>query len=418
MNKSEKDHIEESFRFAFGNFEVDPPADSWEQIQAGIRQRKAVLLWKTIGMAASVILLTGTALWFMLRNDSTESPSLPAITENAGRLPEFNIPSIPSDTAGRSRPTIITDKFKLATSHTDMLRNAKPSANDKQTFEEMLSEKSGIPGLALDSVLKTTPLTMVVNQSQPETQEQPVAQPVAFDLADEDPFLPPAMSTPSETWKLAVVYGTIHQVAMSSDELVLSSAKAEFTNNTYTANLSLETRDFSDIENTVHQLPISFGLSLTKDLNTRISVETGLLMTRLGSTSNTFRQNEEWAEYRNYLIYLGIPLNLHYRFNPGQQVGIYFAAGTMVEKGVASGYRTTYFRQDIPTSVITGTIGIQGLQVSLNVFAGAEIRIARQWGIYAQPGINAFLLNKTQPYNIRSARTVWPALQTGIRLSF
>lgn len=85
-----------------------------------------------------------------------------------------------------------------------------------------------------------------------------------------------------------------------------------------------------------HKQPISFGLTVSKELTPRLSLETGLVYTHLSSeiTSNSIFHINETQSFD----YLGIPLSLNYTFYELGKAKFYLTVGGMVQKDIKGKY--------------------------------------------------------------------------------
>src|SRR5690606_6631077 len=119
-----------------------------------------------------------------------------------------------------------------------------------------------------------------------------------------------------------------------------------------------------------HDQPVSFGITVSKTIVDRLSIETGLVYTYLFSraknTSVDF-QNQETQHFH----YLGIPVNLNYNFVNIGKLGLFASFGGMVEKDIYGEFRST--GQSVSTElnsasqgVITTKISQKNPQISVN----------------------------------------------------
>lgn len=85
-----------------------------------------------------------------------------------------------------------------------------------------------------------------------------------------------------------------------------------------------------------HKLPLSFGITVSKEIAPRLSLETGLIYTYLSSkiTSNSHLNIEESQSFS----YLGVPLALNYTFYDLGKTKFYISLGGMVQKDVYGKY--------------------------------------------------------------------------------
>lgn len=85
-----------------------------------------------------------------------------------------------------------------------------------------------------------------------------------------------------------------------------------------------------------HRQPVSFGVTISKEIAPKLSFETGLVYTHLSSkikSNSVFNISES-----QYFNYLGIPLSLNYMFFELGKTKFYFALGGMIQKDINGRY--------------------------------------------------------------------------------
>ncbi len=176
----------------------------------------------------------------------------------------------------------------------------------------------------------------------------------------------------------------------------------------------LENRSFESYPDVSHSLPISFGLTVRKELGRRIALESGLVYTYL---SSTFRQGgDSPSEVRSSLHYLGIPLNLVVSLWKNQRWNVYLSGGLMAEKGLQAVY-SGYIAGNGTTLYKSEKEGIHGLQWSVNASVGAAYRFYGDWSVYFEPRLSHYF-DCDQPASIRTDRPLGLGLSAGVRYAF
>jgi len=169
--------------------------------------------------------------------------------------------------------------------------------------------------------------------------------------------------------------------------------------------------DFSDVN---YMPPLSFGITIRKNLNKNFGIESGLIYTYL---SSKFKM-EDSHRYRvkSELHYLGIPLNaIVYLWN-NPKWNVYLTGGGMAEKGIKSVYTQDEYREgEIYTTKIKSDI--KRIQWSLNASAGAGYRFHKDWSFYFEPKVSYYFDNN-QPISIRTDKDIVISLSAGIRYEF
>ncbi|MDR1881030.1 MAG: PorT family protein, partial [Tannerellaceae bacterium] len=169
--------------------------------------------------------------------------------------------------------------------------------------------------------------------------------------------------------------------------------------------------DFSDITYTI---PLSFGITVRKNLGHRWAVESGLVYTYL---LTKFKKQETSAyEAGLELHYIGIPLHLvAYLWNDTKWT-VYGSVGGMAEKGLRAVYTQHQYR---PDAVVSSTVktSIPKMQWSLSGSVGASYRFYKEWSIYAEPRLS-YYFKSDQPLSTRTEHPVCVELGIGVRYEF
>jgi hypothetical protein len=173
------------------------------------------------------------------------------------------------------------------------------------------------------------------------------------------------------------------------------------------------TDDFSKIN---HYPPLSFGLTVRKELDGVFSLETGLVYTFLQSD---FSNPVPKREAKLHLHYLGIPLNLnaHIYGNKNTNWSAYLSLGGMVEKGLLSHYSQKQFVNDNYTSSITSKEKINGLQWSVAVAPGIDYKLNKNYSLYLEPKLSYYFDNN-QPVSARTEHPVVFGINAGVRFTW
>lgn len=156
-----------------------------------------------------------------------------------------------------------------------------------------------------------------------------------------------------------------------------------------------------------HYQPLSFGLSVSYPLASRLSLSTGLVYTRLRSDF-TCVMSDVSITRRQTLYYLGIPLNAQYHLWHWGNLNVYLSAGAEADynikvKSVSMGVDQEMARDRWQFSV-QGALGIQ-------------YDVLPQLGLYAEPGVNYYFDNGSPLINFFKDKPLNLNLQVGLRLN-
>lgn len=160
--------------------------------------------------------------------------------------------------------------------------------------------------------------------------------------------------------------------------------------------------------------PLSFGLSVRKNLTPRLGVETGLVYTFLAS--RFVNRGTVRGEARLELHYLGIPLHLVVYLWDRSRWNLYVTAGGMVEKGLRSSYSFTEYK-DAHVFTVDRKETIDGLQWSLNASIGMSYQLFKSWSLYLEPRFS-YYFDSRQPASIRTDKPLGIGLGGGVRYAF
>lgn len=174
----------------------------------------------------------------------------------------------------------------------------------------------------------------------------------------------------------------------------------------------LADNDFTDSD---HSLPLSFGISVRKDLNKYLGIETGLTYTYLSSTFE--RVNIPQYKSKREIHYLGVPVNLVIYLWNDPKWNVYVSGGAMLEKGVKQKYVQDMYQNNVKISSTTDKGSVSGVQWSLNAAAGISYAVYQDLSIYAEPRFSHYF-NNNQPASIRTEKSNVFSLGGGLRFKF
>ncbi len=165
-----------------------------------------------------------------------------------------------------------------------------------------------------------------------------------------------------------------------------------------------------------HQLPISIQLTLSRQLNRQLSVETGLSYTLLKST-NTTGNPTAYIQERQRLQYIGIPLRMGWQWYSKSSLSLYTSAGVMLEKPVHSTLDVNHFINDINTYSKQEKLSVP-LQWSTSVGVGIQYDITPHIGFYLEPSLQYFFNDGSDIKSYRTEHRFSVTLPLGIRLKY
>jgi len=170
-----------------------------------------------------------------------------------------------------------------------------------------------------------------------------------------------------------------------------------------------------DFKNISYNLPLSFGITVKKELDRTFAIETGIVYSLL---STSFNKEFPRTDADLQLHYIGVPLNLHARIfgNRSSKCEIYLSAGGMVEKGVLSHYVQKNYYDNINNYLKTIVLNekIEGFQWSVGVAPGVDYKLFKNYSIYLEPKFSYYFDNN-QPMSSRTKNQVVVGMNAGLR---
>lgn len=177
-------------------------------------------------------------------------------------------------------------------------------------------------------------------------------------------------------------YATLNGASMSlSDEIWT----AGYQDNPLTAIL-LANQDKPIDARIKHKVPVTFGLSVYRNLGKRWGIGTGINYTKL-STELRSGSEADYIKSDQSVHYIGIPVQINYNvIKKGRFTG-YVTAGALAEKAVSADIKTKYIVNNEVKEETNEEIDKKPLQFSVNSAVGLQFKIVDKIGVYAEPGV-------------------------------
>ncbi len=163
-----------------------------------------------------------------------------------------------------------------------------------------------------------------------------------------------------------------------------------------------------------HKLPLRFSVSLSFPIYKNLNIETGIVYSFLKSEirygdflSGIWNGNQK-------LHFLGVPIGARYTPFKFQRLDIYTTGGAMMEKCIAGS-----LKEDRSSGISYSYPGCKErpFQICLNAAVGIQYNIAKELGIYLEPGLGFYLKNGSKLHTIYGKRPVTFNLNIGIRFT-
>lgn len=138
-----------------------------------------------------------------------------------------------------------------------------------------------------------------------------------------------------------------------------------------------------------HHLPIRTGVMVSYAINKRFAVESGVTYTLLNSDLHDGSESH-YVSRKQSLHYVGVPINVKYKFYSHKGLSLYASAGALTEKCISGKRKTTYVLDKEAQLAEQDEVRPRGLQFSVNASAGAQYNVASTVALFAEPGMSYY----------------------------
>ena len=365
------------------DYESVVPEGLWDDIEQSLSEQQVVRpFWRRwISIAAVVAITIGAGWWLLLEGNMKQTAQLtkqPSIVQGQHQLAHQELlPDTPSQPVPKPQP--------------QSAHQLVASITSPKTQEEKEEPEKVEPTVS--------------------TKETPENQPVEKKLQTKEPQreLPVHHHSPKSNHRLSI--GLLANSGLLSNNSRQNRTGGQITQNDITNGYTETSSPTSElafpIKRQHHDHPILLGLTVSYPLNSRWTLQTGLVYTRLHSEFETIaKQTQVYQEQT--LHYLDIPLSVQYRVLRGKHWQGYMTAGTETDwnlnaKSMTTGVETP-IDKDRPQWSLSGALGV-------------EYDVLPQLGIYLEPGIRYYFVYGSQMQNFFKDQPFSWSLQFGIRLN-
>lgn len=427
INNNKPDAFSELMKQKLENHQLPVDLNDWSAIEKRLNKkgkRKIIPWWMWLPMGSAAVL----ALLFTLRSfnetpDYAVKSNSNAVTQHAETPKRY--------TAQQSAAKTNASGSQISNVPTAVLKQKQTSV---QNHNSVVIDFPNKVTVAFDSVVNkinntvepTTlravekePIAQVAVQQNDSAQNKPEMKKTVLDPnPDEMLAAVDKQKSKSNNWMLAASYGSQGNVDLASNTGAVDFVSS--SPNFYDRTLSAANTNYTSIMATndftkkTYNDPLSFGLTVRKQLNKTLSLESGLVYTYLLSTFEN--SGVQRSEAKLHLHYIGIPVNLITELWENSKWEVYLSTGFMAEKGIQSLYvQSQYFGTEAVTT--TAKTNINGIQWSINGGVGVSYKIKRQLGVYFEPKFSRYFENN-QPVSARTDHPFVFGLSAGLRIGF
>ena len=426
-----QDLLTKIFRERLANYEQRPGIDAWPKIErqlAAGKQRPTVIVWRWIGVAASILLILAASLIYFSEEKPPENNKT-ALTENPGlqHPAKEDKPRISQPDTSKSlfieQPLAIHVSAKRSVKTDISNTDINPLPSEKTGAQEPIFQPS-------DNQLAEQPVYKKEKEEKEETNEiLPKQMQLDEPIVPDNQWVNNRPSTHKGRTMLALSIG--NSGANPADLFYRNSSDKPIYNYNAIQYYSYKSADYSDKpepqlrlvgnSNTnyvltnvdYNKIPITYSLYFRVHLTSSFAMESGLSYTYLSSREYYLLQNEPSMTKDIKLYYLGIPIKGIWSVYSNNRFSCYLAGGGSIEKCI-TGKETVSVLETSTTS----SLSVPELQFAVAGGIGANYRIVENLGIFIEPGVSYFFDDGSDIRTIRKKTPFNFQIQGGIRMTW
>lgn len=172
------------------------------------------------------------------------------------------------------------------------------------------------------------------------------------------------------------------------------------------------------IEQEHHDRPITFGISLSKQLSEKWSLETGLQYSILKSRS-IIGNPEHHISKSQKIEYIGVPLRLSFKIADYKRLSAYGSTGVSFNIPIHSKVTNKYVIANVPLDSTSTRVTISPpAQWSANLGIGLQYRVMPKLTLYVEPSLYWYIPNGSSTHTIWTEHPVMFSVPFGIRFTW
>lgn len=410
QNKLDEQWLDE-IRQTMADHEEELPADGWEKIAAAMaaaeevqpevapvqpQQPRIIPLWLRRAAVAIVLCAIGAGgLYYFSEGPTTEDPILTSDQQAPMGTPSVTTTAVDSATIQQAETTPLLTNIQPSVKqqstikqHNEPITAAQSSATETASSTEILPETS-ISNTEI--IVEPTSVTEKADEQLTDMHTEEQAVLLAMETT------PVRSSSAERSWNIGVRLGhngsSDQEIEGSYD--LMDSPDYEYIFPGTSTDYVAPKDEVYDSEN---HLSWSAGISVSKRLNERLSLESGLVYTYLTSDVTLSRSGRQHQQ----LHYLGIPIKLNLMLFESAHWQFYASTGTMLEHSLYGKRGNT-------------NLHINDWQWSMNGGLGLQRQLTHHMGLYIEPGVNYYFSNGSEVPSLRTESPFSFNLQIGVR---
>lgn len=432
----------EQMRQRLGNAEADVPEGLWDAIEQKLDAQPAAAPQMTIAktprrvvlrrwaVAASVAIVAGAGLWWYAHDDDTlpggakalgvvaydNAEVNPAVSKRADRtgLSENTNLSVGSNSLNGSNVSVGSNlsngsNLSSGSNATMVAQYMSRRADGGADMVAMADDDSKVEAkLGQKEESRATARSMTNRRTQTTEMKRSAATAMMRSASTEEQFARRAANGGSK-WQFGVgTSGNMTRYSSTNGIMPVRYSDVAMAQGSSNAYFSAEPLQRDCKETTKHNMPVSFGATVSYALNDRLALTSGLVYT-LATSSFEHGTSSNASKDEQTLHYVGIPLTASYTIWSNSWLKTYVNAGGQADFNVSA---------KVETEGHTTNIDKDRAQLSVGAAAGVQLNVIKQMGVYVEPGMRYYFDNGSNVQTVFKEHPCNFSLQMGLRWNF
>lgn len=432
----------EQMRQRLGNAEADVPEGLWDAIEQKLDAQPAAAPQMTIAktprrvvlrrwaVAASVAIVAGAGLWWYAHDDDTlpggakalgvvaydNAEVNPAVSKRADRTglsENYNL-SVGSNSLNGSNVSVGSNhsggsNHSSGSNATMVAQYMSRRADGGADMVAMADDDSKVEAkLGQKEESRATARSMTNRRTQTTEMKRSAATAMMRSASTEEHFSRRAANGGSK-WQFGVgTSGNMTRYSSTNGIMPVRYSDVAMAQGSSNAYFSAEPLQRDCKETTKHNMPVSFGATVSYALNDRLALTSGLVYT-LATSSFEHGTSSNASKDEQTLHYVGIPLTASYTIWSNSWLKTYVNAGGQADFNVSA---------KVETEGHTTNIDKDRAQLSVGAAAGVQLNVIKQMGVYVEPGMRYYFDNGSNVQTVFKEHPCNFSLQMGLRWNF
>lgn len=432
----------EQMRQRLGNAEADVPEGLWNAIEQKLDAQPTAAPQMTIAktprrvvlrrwaVAASVAIVAGAGLWWYAHDDDTlpggakalgvvaydNAEVNPAVSKRADRTglsENYNL-SVGSNSLNGSNVSVGSNhsggsNHSSGSNATMVAQYMSRRADGGADMVAMADDDSKVEAkLGQKEESRATARSMTNRRTQTTEMKRSAATAMMRSASTEEHFSRRAANGGSK-WQFGVgTSGNMTRYSSTNGIMPVRYSDVAMAQGSSNAYFSAEPLQRDCKETTKHNMPVSFGATVSYALNDRLALTSGLVYT-LATSSFEHGMSSNASKDEQTLHYVGIPLTASYTVWSNSWLKTYVNAGGQADFNVSAKVETEGHTTDIDKD---------RAQLSVGAAVGVQLNVVKQMGVYVEPGMRYYFDNGSNVQTVFKEHPCNFSLQMGLRWNF